>query len=158
MRPIKFRGKAKNGEWIYGDLLHSFQAKPPTSITEIVTIDQTNGWADGSEVHPDTVGQFTGLKDIHGVEIYEGDIVSKCVRKGRKRVGDKVVNDLHRRGVGVVEWNEARNGFHFRSATPQRLVCRNEENTTMLKVLGNIHDNPSPITEIPYDSPKLPFE
>lgn len=116
MREIKFRGKAKNGEWIYGDLLHSFQAKPPTSITEIVTIDQTDGWTDGSEVHPETVGQFTGLRDKNGTEIYEGDVVSASNHKGQ------------------VKWMSGKCCFQI---SPGGVFL-----SPKCQVLGNIHDNP----------------
>lgn len=66
MREIKFRGKRlDNGEWIEGDLLRMldhwfiFPNPAPEGI-------------DKYAVDPATVGEFTGLKDKNGKEIYEG--------------------------------------------------------------------------------------
>lgn len=73
MRTIKFRGKTNSGKWIYSDGI--LQADIPDEGGTIETVqlwEEGEGWV---YVEPATVGQFTGLYDINGVEIYEGDIL-----------------------------------------------------------------------------------
>lgn len=74
MRKIKFRGKrVDNDEWVYGDLLRMH------GVPYIYPDPAPNGWND-YEVIPDTVGQFTGLLDKNGKEIYEGGYNTKRLR------------------------------------------------------------------------------
>ena len=80
MRKIKFRGKFvyanSDGsvKWIYGDLGHS--AVPGKAVIN-------NDFIVDTEVLIGTVGQFTGIVDRNGVEIYEGDIIQTYDSKGK---------------------------------------------------------------------------
>jgi uncharacterized phage protein (TIGR01671 family) len=69
MREIKFRGKRlDNGEWIEGDLLRM-------NDHWFIFPDPAPEGIDKYEVDPATVGEYTGLKDRNGKEVYEGDVI-----------------------------------------------------------------------------------
>ena len=122
MRTIKFRGKLKsNGNWEYGDLLHdNFDACYIYPI-EVGDLYKNN------EVIPETIGQFTGLYDCEGKEIFEGDIL---------RFGNS------QSGVCEVKWNEHIAAFCIRFYFKDEIGSRPLGGGVEFAIIGNIHDNP----------------
>lgn len=134
MREIKFRGKEINtGEWVFGFYTRGSFIDPNTG-TETIRHIIDNGML--HDVEPETIGQFTGLTDKNGKEIYEGDILKS------------------RSIIHVVEYNENEGAFvgrfNFHPHVPN-VPMRQPDFTGLAQwwinkyekeVIGNIHDNP----------------
>ena len=120
MREILFRGKRlDNGEWLYGDICHH------DGVVSYIGQDERDGRMIVEDLVPETVGQYTGLKDKNGTEIYEGDTDDKQVVE-------------YWSGQLIVGWY---------------LKCKYTGDTgyfsplDKFEVIGNIHDNPELLKE-----------
>lgn len=123
MKTIKLRGKSiLTDEWFYGDLVHSADKKR----TAILVNDKDS--YDECEIVPETVGQFTGLCDKNGKEIYKGDILCWSVNN-RLYV---VTFEFGMFYASVKECNEGMLGGFPLHVLTEYGKCEN---------VGNIHDN-----------------
>lgn len=148
MRKIKFRAKkVDNSEWIYGDLLKNIDCykirEKEKNIKHI---------ANSYIVETKTIGQYAGLVDIDGKEIYEGDIVQDM------RIYIAHLNYVER-GIATIEQaNECKNYGDIavvKFCTKDVASCgccydyfigsgfkANLVDLTCCKIIGNIYDNP----------------
>ena len=129
-RVIKFCGKrVDNGEWVYGYYYHS----TINGRHYIANLKETRA----EEVISETVGQYTGLHDKNGKEIYEGDIVN-C--------------DFEDRGNGAIGFslnNQQTMIFNYKGGYYGEPICDLDYFTVRFcEVIGNIHDDPE-LLEVP---------
>ena len=131
MREIKFRGKrTKNGEWMYG--IPFFWSNKMCDIQV-----EENGYLKVYRVDPNTAGQFTGLKDKKGKEIYEGDIMCLSDRGSHK---EEVI--VEHGLYGWTFYNPKTDTFY---SDGSHTYCAVENSRFMFGTgvcIGNIHDNP----------------
>ena len=77
MREIEFRGKTKDGRWVYGLYVnYSAFEEGLSDSAEIIrhSIKRYDG-GDIEDIDPETRGQYTGIESMDGERIFEGDII-----------------------------------------------------------------------------------
>lgn len=137
MREILFRGKrVDNGEWIYGVPITDKATGDAYIITSTagayLRSEINNMCATGFRAIPETVGQYTGLKDKNGTRIFEGDILIY------EYDGEYDPDEKY-----LVAWDNDEAAFrvnyylkgeyiHYESITPHQYF----------EIIGNIYDNP----------------
>ena len=116
MREILFRGKTKDGKWVFGDLV----------TTQNICI--SNNWHEVIRVEDETVCQFSGETDEHGVKIFEHDLCyyfdSNCDED------DGALEIIYKEGGFWVKGD----GWTFPLCEVNPALC--------IEVIGNIYDNP----------------
>ena len=169
MREIRFRAKTiKGGQWIEGDLFRA-GTEPSDGEFAISYWDDEDGWMN-ENVRPDTIGQFTGLTDKNGTQVYEGDILrvkeykNLCWDLSKSREErDEMMNtfalddlkgELEKEYVSSVAIEE---GTYCLSSNADYndtyLSCLfGDMNGSMpifdFEVIGNIHDNPKLLNHV----------
>ena len=112
----------KGEHWLYGDLRH-YNRNPHT---EKWTIHDPNTGIE-TDIDEATIGQFTGLRDINGKDIYEGDILDVNYADEDSYLEVRFV-----RGVFAFLWN---------GDLDDEFPC-NAPTHEWAKVIGNIYDDP----------------
>ena len=120
MREIKFRGKSlSNNEFVYGSLVFDVNNE------WYIHYDNSAICINYNKVIPETISQYTGLKDKNGKEIYEGDIMKVSPPIWAKGGIFKVIYD---NGRFIIEDNKVWQNIGT-------LIDYSE-------VIGNIYENP----------------
>ena len=159
MREVLFHGKRlDNGEWVEG----GYYLDPYPNKVYIVQWNSTGmGFADHIEVYPETMGQYTGLVDKNGGKIFEGDIV-KCKHyyddydltfEGHK-IRNAYGKEIEKGSELCTYWRnyEVRMGdgrWVIRNGSDGHDVKQNYIQNHSVEVIGNIHDNPELVKEVP---------
>ena len=130
MREILFRGKTKahhrddGGYWLYGDLVQLVRNERLVFMYNELEILE--------EIDPETVGQYTGLKDKNGKRIFEGDIV---------QWKDENFNNY----TSVVEWCGEKWNYPAFDLAKHDYECNGLQyvhEDCIIEVIGTIYDNP----------------
>lgn len=126
MREIRYRGIGiAERKWVFGSLWFDTRNK-----ATLIWSEEVEYWV---RVDPATVGQYTGLKDEHGKEIYEGDVIRSPLSEDKTRP--------HR-----IFYHTGNAAFMGALVDRKELCYLRLDQDWIYKfgkeVIGNIHDNP----------------
>lgn len=135
MRDILFRGKRldKKDEWVEGGIVHQtdFYGDSVDRHYIIDGTDTDDNIGPAYRVHPDTIGQYTGLTDRNGKRIFGGDIIKAADASPEYSL--VVIRD---EGYGF--FNDYYFGGEWYDTEP---IC-GVDWFLCDEIIGNIHDNP----------------
>lgn len=141
MKEILFRGKrVDNGEWAFGNFIEDKWGDDNGNtvyaiLQDRVAPDIAKLWTP-VRVIPETVEQYTGLKDKNGKKIFEGDIVREWSHWHKNL--SATVSDI---GCYLVVCDYL-GSLSLKKNTSCGGVSTPLIRTSIVEVIGNIHDNP----------------
>lgn len=159
MRNIEFRGKdIETDEWKYGYLVQEVDVEnKPIKNFIIENTSEVNVLNKGLfqkyyEIDRNTLGQYTGLKDKNGKEIFQGDIVRilytdwTSKSDSDPRTLDEYLKDIAK--IGVVEWDKLYPQFHIHFIDKDNYNSLYYGKYGYIEVIGNIWDNPEMVEDL----------
>ncbi|MBO0560247.1 hypothetical protein EXQ37_10970 [Clostridium botulinum] len=134
MREIKFKAYIKNLNWVVPVIIIDFEAKT-------IEVDLTSGQGDTTEYNFSEIEllQYTGLKDVNGIGIYEGDILNIEIKD--KTIGNKIIAISNE----VVEYKDCKFGVVW--GWHRDFTGLDGFYNATFEVIGNVYEDPKLLQE-----------